>query len=179
MLREKLDALNELAHGALPQKGEQAVATIKQQEFAALDSAYQEFRSVVDELDEKHFQEKWLDGRWGVREIVAHLTGWHREFAVGLERMGRGKRPAPEGSDWNAIQRWNDRFAAEAAGKGRAELLQELDRSVAHFKAMGETLPEERFGDGKTASVFFRNAGSEHFREHAAMIRTWLSKQSP
>jgi len=152
--------------------------TAKQQEFEALDSAYQEFRSVVDGLDESTFQESWLDGRWGVREIVAHIAGWLREVAVGLERMGKGKRPAPEGSDWNAFQRWNDKFAAEAAGKGKEELLRELERSVAHFKAMGEKLPDDRFAEGKTASGFFRNVGSAHFREHAAMIRAWMNRQS-
>ena len=43
---------------------------------------------------------------------------------------------------------------------------------------MSEKLPEDRFGEGKTASGLFRNAGSEHFREHTAMIRVWMNRQS-
>lgn len=71
----------------------------KQDELQWHEEAYREFRSLVDKIGEPQFEEKWLDGRWGVREIVAHLAGWHRELGTGLERMSRGEHPSPEGVD--------------------------------------------------------------------------------
>ena len=150
----------------------------KQEELRWHDEAYRDFRSLVGEVDPEEFEERWLDGRWGVREIVAHLTGWHRELGGGLERMSRGERPAPEGVNWGDFQHWNDIFAAGAQGRGKAEILQELDREVARFRRLGEQLPEERFGPDKTASRMFDLAGTGHFRTHAAMIRDWLKQRA-
>jgi hypothetical protein len=36
-------------------------------------------------------------GTWGVREILAHITGWQRELTPVLERLARGERPIPDG----------------------------------------------------------------------------------
>ena len=146
----------------------------KQDELRWHEEAYREFRLLVDKIGEPQFEEKWLDGRWGVREIVAHLAGWHRELGTGLERMSRGERPSPEGVDWSDVQHWNDIFAAEAQGKNKAQVLRELDEQVARFRRLGEQLPEGRFGPGKTANTLFERAGSGHFRTHAAMVSDWL-----
>jgi hypothetical protein len=149
----------------------------KQDELRWHKEAYREFRSLVEEVDEQRFEDRWLDGRWGVREIVWHLAGWHRELSMGLERMGRGERPAPEGVDWGDVQHWNDIFAAEAQGKHKAQVLQELDDQVARFRNLAEQLPADRFGPGKTASRILDSTGTSHFRTHAAMIGDWLRER--
>jgi hypothetical protein len=147
----------------------------KREELEWHDNAYREFRSLVDSIEEPRFEERWLDGRWGVREIVAHLTGWHYQFGAGLERMNRGERPSPQGVDWTDVQTWNDHFAHEAQGKSKADVLRDLDEAVARFHANAERLPEERFGPGKTASRMLAENG--HFNTHAAQIRGWLVRQ--
>jgi hypothetical protein len=146
----------------------------KKQALEDLDEAYKDFLQTVDGLGEERFQEKWLGGRWGVREIVAHLAGWHRELRTGLERMYRGERTTPEGVDWSDVEGWNRSFAEAAAGKGKGEMLRELDEAVEGFKEAGRKLPEERFQRGKTAWTIFQNAGISHLREHMEEIRTWL-----
>lgn len=146
----------------------------KREELQWLESAYREFRTLVDGIDEASFEEKWLDGRWGVREIVAHIAGWLREMGAGLERLSRGERPAPEGVDWSDFQRWNDLFAQEAQGKSKTEVLRELDDEVARFTGYAAQLPEERFAPGKTANKIVQGAGTGHFHTHTAMIRGWL-----
>src|SRR5512144_3136253 len=106
-----------------------------------LDAAYQDFRSVVSGLNERQFDNKWLDGRWGVREITAHITGWLGQLASGLERMSRGEKPAPEGVDWSAPDPWNARFADHARGKKHEQILHELEHALASFKAAASKLP--------------------------------------
>jgi hypothetical protein len=148
----------------------------KQDELRWHEEAYRGFRSLVEPIDELHFEEKWLDGRWGVRELVGHLAGWHRELGTGLERMLRGERPSPEGVDWTDIQHWNDIFAAEVRDKSKAQVMQVLDDQVTRFRRLGEQLPESRFGPGKTTSAMFERAGTTHFRLHGAMIADWLER---
>jgi len=150
----------------------------KQDELRWHEEAYRDFRSLVNGIDPMRFEERWLDGRWGVREIVAHLAGWHRELATGFERMSRGERPAPEGVDWTDTQRWNDVFAAGAQGKDKAQILKELDEEEARFRRLGEQLPDDRFGPDKTANKMFERVGTGHFRTHAAMIRGWLQQRA-
>lgn len=140
--------------------------------------AYREFRSLMRDIDEERFSEERIEGRWAVREIVAHLVGWHRVLGAGLERMARGERLTPEGVDWSDTEGWNDIFALEAREKSKAEIIRELDESVALFRRLGEQLPEDRFGPGKTASLVFERAGSVHFQTHSATIWTRLMRKA-
>lgn len=138
-----------------------------------LDNAYNEFRSTVEDLEERVFERKWLDNRWGVREIVAHLTGWHGQLSKGLERMARGEKATPEGEDWTDFDSYNATFAEHAKGKRRDEVLSELDAAVNAFKQSAMKLPEERFTEGRTAAALFNAAGISHFKEHTEMVRSW------
>jgi hypothetical protein len=45
--------------------------SLRDQLVGALDAAYQEFLEAISSLGEHEFEEKWLDRRWGVREISA------------------------------------------------------------------------------------------------------------
>jgi len=149
----------------------------KQQLMDQLDIAYREFRSTFEDLDNHEFDVKWLDSRWGVREIVAHHVGWLGQFAGGLERMSRGERPSLPGVDWTDVQRWNDIFAEHTMGKHKSEVLNELEDALHAFKEAAARVPEDRFGEGKTANKMFDRAGISHFKEHTAMIRAWRLAQ--
>lgn len=149
----------------------------KQQLLNDLDEAYREFLSAVDGLDELEFEKKWVDGRWGVREIVAHHTGWLGQLGGGLERMSRGEKPTPDGVDWTDVPRWNDVFAERARGKRQREVLDEMEHALRAFKEAAAKLPEERFGEGKTASRMFDLVGISHFRESAEMVRRWRRRE--
>lgn len=150
---------------------------LKQELLIDLDASYGRFRSLVEPLDEEAFTERWF-GRWGVRQIVAHLAGWHRELGGGLERMGRGEKATPEGVDWDDVDGWNERFAASIGRKSKGQLLQELETAVARFKAVAAALPEERFEAGKTAARMVDRAGISHFETHAGRIEEWLKERS-
>ena len=149
----------------------------KQELIDQLDTAYRKFRSTLEGLDEHEFDVKWLDRRWGVREIVAHHVGWLGQFAGGLERMSRGERPSLPGTDWTDIQRWNDTFAEHTMGKHKEEVLNELENALYAFKEAAARVSDDRFGEGKTANKMFDRAGISHFREHTTMIRAWRAGQ--
>jgi CBS domain-containing protein len=149
------------------------LTSTKQELIQQLDRAYREFRSTVEDLDERAFETKWLDDRWGVREIVAHITGWHGTLSKGLERLARGEKAVPEGENWSDTDPANDTFADHAKGKTKDQVLHELDAAVQSFKDAAGRVPDHRFGEGKTANQIFDGAGIEHFAEHTKMIRSW------
>jgi len=142
-----------------------------------LDTAYEDYRSTIEDLNEPQFDKKWLDGQWGAREITAHITGWLGTLAGGLERMSRGERPAPEGQDWSAPDPYNATFAEHAKGKKHDQILDELEHGMEAFKKAAMMLPEDRYGEGKTANRIFDGAGIVHFKEHAAMVRDWRRRE--
>jgi hypothetical protein len=145
--------------------------------IADLDRAYEEFVQAVEGLGERNFEQKWLDGKWGVREITAHLAGWLGQFSGGLERMGRGERPSGP-HDWSDTDAWNATFAEHARGKRRHEIVHELEHALRSFKAAARVVPDDRFGEGKTVNKMFTAAGAPHISEHVRMIREWRSKMS-
>ena len=66
-------------------------------------------------LDDEAMRRPWL-GVWGVREILAHIAGWHREMTPVLERLARGERPIPEGVSYEDFDGWNARHVSARRG---------------------------------------------------------------
>ena len=98
--------------------------TLKDELLRNLDDKYKHFLDTVDGLDEAHLSEVWL-GEWSIREIAAHLSGWHREIGAGLS-MARGERPFPEGTSFGDVHNWNEKFASTAQGIMASDVLREL-----------------------------------------------------
>ncbi|OGL07334.1 MAG: hypothetical protein A3F92_04335 [Candidatus Rokubacteria bacterium RIFCSPLOWO2_12_FULL_71_22] len=74
-----------------------------------LDQAAREFRALHDALrglNEGDLTRVWL-GVWSTKDIVVHISGWHREMIPALERLARGERPIPEGVSYDDVDAWN------------------------------------------------------------------------
>jgi len=145
----------------------------KERLIESLDLAYRDFRSVLEQVEDYEFLKVWLGGRWRVREIAAHCTGWLGQFAAGMQRMARGEKPETHEIPWTEVDRWNEIFAGHAQGKRKAEVLHELNQALGSFKEAAVRLPEDRFTEAKTGPKMFDLAGITHFKEHGDMIRAW------
>jgi len=136
---------------------------------------YKAFHEAIQGLNEEHMTQVWL-GTWSIRDIVAHMSGWHRELAPALERIARGERPNPEGKNYEAdVDGWNARFTAAKRETPVADVLLELDASHEDFMHAAAHVPEERFAEGKTAWKIVNLNSAEHYREHGDQIRAWRS----
>jgi hypothetical protein len=136
------------------------------------DEAFTELRLAIDGLDEEAMGRVWL-GTWGVREILIHITGWHREAIPGFARIARGEAaPYPVGT-YDDFDGWNARFVAQKAGVKVADVLAELDASHRDFVAAAATVPEAHFAPDAAVRGLFDGSGAGHYREHAAQIRQW------
>ena len=143
-----------------------------------VDSDFQNLLSTVDGLSEEQMSEVWF-GAWSVRDILAHVAGWHREEAGMLERMARGERPVPEGADYpyNAADAWNARFVERWQTASPATILEEMKASKKAYVAAARQLPEGRFQEGRTAQRLLREGCIDHYREHAGEIREWRQRE--
>lgn len=140
--------------------------------LAAAQHEYRAFRQALDGLSEAQLTEAWL-GTWSIKEIVAHISGWHREMGSALERLARGERPIPEGVSYDDVDAWNATFAAAARGTPVAEVLAELDRSHTAFMALVARVPVDRLAPGRTAWRIADGSSAHHYREHGDQIRAW------
>ena len=140
-----------------------------EEEFRAL-------KAAVTGLDERRMTEVWL-GMWSVKDILAHIAGWHRELGPAIDRMARGERPIPEGTSYEDVDSWNARFAAAKQAAPVSEVLRELDASHASFMAQAAKVPEERFVPGKTAYRIVDLNSAHHYKEHGDEIRAWRASR--
>ena len=137
---------------------------------------YKTFHEALHGLNEEQMAEVWL-GTWSIREIVAHMSGWHREMVPALQRLARGERPLPPGVSYDDVDAWNARFAAAAQRKEVTELLLELDRSHEDFMLAAGHIPADRYEPGKSAYRIVDGSGGHHYHEHAEQIRAWRASR--
>lgn len=146
--------------------------TPKQELLTRAAEEYRALQAALQGLNEARMAEVWL-GSWSVKDVVAHLSGWHREMIPLLERLARGEKPVPAGVSYEDVDAWNARFVAAARDRSAAELLLELDASHEAFMRAAAAVPEERFQPGRTAWRLVDGTSAHHYREHAEQIRAW------
>lgn len=143
-----------------------------------LDDEFAGFLDTIDGLSDEQMTNVWY-GEWSVRDILAHIVGWHREEVAMLERMASGERPWAEGSGhpYNEGDAWNARFVEKWHTASPATILEELKASEGAYIAAARLLPEERFREGRTTHRLLQEGGIDHYRDHAAQIRDWRKRE--
>ena len=137
---------------------------------------YRAFHEAIDGLNEERLTEVWL-GDWGIREIVAHMTGWHRELIPALERLTRGERPIPPDVSYEDVDAWNAKFAAAKRGARVTDVLLEFDQSHEEFLTAADRVPEERYQPERTAYRIVEMNSAHHYKEHGDQIRAWRAAE--
>ncbi len=143
----------------------------KQELLQQTEQEYDGLKAAIKGLDEAQMSQVWL-GTWGVREIAAHITGWHREMMPALERLGRGEAPYPDGA-YDDFDAWNARFVEARTGQAAADILREMETSHRALLGVAARLPDEQFAEGKPVPGLLDGIGPGHYREHAEQIRQW------
>ena len=133
---------------------------------------FTELEQAIEGLGDESMSRVWL-GTWGVREILVHISGWHREMIPALERIARGATAPYAAGTYDDFDEWNARFVAARAGVKAGDVLDELRASHRDFMAAARAVPDEHFGPGGAARDLFDNCGPGHYREHAVQIRDW------
>jgi hypothetical protein len=140
-----------------------------------LQGAFDELLTSVINLDERAMTTRFY-GDWAVKDVLAHIAGWHHTMTAAMERMARGERPTPEVVDYGDADAWNAKFAAAMAPQSAATVVADLKQSFANYARAASALPADRFGEGKTANRLIETSGYGHYREHLPAIREFAAK---
>ena len=136
------------------------------------DAAFAELRQSIAGLGDEPMGRVML-GTWDTRDILIHITGWHREMIPALDRIARGEsEPYPAGT-YDDYDAWNARFVAAKIGVKPAEIVAELETSHRDFVAAASAVPAQYFVADGAARGLVDGVGPGHYREHAAQIRAW------
>ncbi len=141
-----------------------------------LDVEFAGLLGAIEGLGDEQMTCVWF-GDWSVRDILAHIAGWHREMVGAFQRIARGERPVPEGVDYSDTDAWNARFAAAQRNASPAAMVAELKASKEAFAAAARQVPEDRFEEGRAAYRILHTTGIDHYREHYPPIREWRERQ--
>ena len=144
--------------------------------LSGAETEFATFKRGLGGLDEPRMRAVWL-GTWSARDIVSHISGWHRELIPALERIARGERPVAEGVSYEDVDAWNGRFAEAKKATSTPEILNELDASHAAFMRAAAGVPDERYVPGKTAHKIVDFNSRHHYQEHRAQIEEWRKRQ--
>jgi len=148
----------------------------KDELLKTLDAEFDKLLAALEDLSDEQMLTVWY-GDWSVRDILAHIIGWHYEMDDVLARIARGERPVPEGVDYSDADTWNAGFADTWRHASADAVVEELRASKESFAAAARQAPEDRFEEGRAAHRILHNAGIDHYREHAPAIREWRRRE--
>jgi DNA-directed RNA polymerase specialized sigma24 family protein len=135
------------------------------------DEAFADLHRAIDGLTEDQLLRAWL-GTWSIREILIHISAWHRVAVPAFDNIARGESPYPKGT-YDDFDTWNARFVADKAGAKLGDVLAELDASRQAFMAAAKALPPQHLAAGGGARELFEGIATGHYREHTAQIQDW------
>jgi hypothetical protein len=144
----------------------------KQTALNTLDGEYKKLMAAIDGLDDRAMS-KVFYGDWALKDILAHIGGWWHQSAMMMERMARGERPVPEGVDYGDSDGWNARFAAAMKPQSAETVVADMKQAYANYVRAAKQIPDDRFGEGKTANKILDGNGFGHIREHLPPIEQY------
>jgi hypothetical protein len=156
-----------------------------------LHEEYRQWEAFLDQIGPARMDQPGVNGDWSMKDIVAHLTGWHPRLIARIQAAQRGEpEPLPP---WPAHLQTEDEINAwiYESNRGRSvrEVLDESQRVFQQYLAVIEGLPDdvridpvhqgERvyllvwLGDKRfPAGEFF-----DHFHDdHEPDVRAWLAR---
>ena len=145
----------------------------KQELLTEAETAYSELRQAVDGIPDARMTDKWL-GTWGAREIVIHISGWHREM-IPPGPIGDGRSPTPTGVLHDSTRGTRVSSMPTRREGGRRD--GGAQRSHRDFVAAAADLGDEQLAPGGTARDLVAGVSAQHYREHAEQIRAWRAAQ--
>ena len=154
-----------------------------------LQEKYRQWETFLEEIDPARMEQPGVNGDWSMRDIVAHLTGWHRHLVARLEAAERGQPEPPP--PWPAHLQTDDEINAWIYESNRGHSLREVleDTQQVHQQLLTvlERLPDDVQietvepsyylvwvnGQRFPASEFF-----DHFHDdHEPDVRAWLARE--
>jgi hypothetical protein len=142
------------------------------------------WESLLDDVGEARMEEPGVEGTWSVKEIVAHLTAWDAWTLGEVRATARGEPHVPDEVATGDVDESNRRFVAAASGRSPSEVRAEWRRVFGELVAAIDQLTDDQLAERgrifwlpeETLAVGIVSEFSEHYRDHADVVRRWLDR---
>lgn len=146
---------------------------------------YNYFQNTLKILSDDEIKTPNVLGSWGVKEIVAHLSGWETIVMGEIEQLVEGKLPATVGISDEEVDRINIEEVHKRKGLSFEETLQDWRDTFKKLSQNLETLNENDItkvvseGSRETSikDIFdYRYEGLDHTSAHASQVRRFFKR---
>jgi len=141
----------------------------KQTAIKQVEDGFGAILAAIQGLDDAAMSKRFY-GAWNVKDILAHISGWHQQMTASMERMARGEKPTPEGVDFSDSDAWNARFSGAMTAQSAGTVIADLRQSFATYVRAAAAIPDDRYGEGKTINRLLEGSGFGHYAEHLPAI---------
>lgn len=143
------------------------------------------WNALLAEVGAERMEIPGVEGEWSVKQLVAHLT-WYEQAVVDGARqvMSTGSFTRRRRGDLS-LDDQNAQIAAESQSRPLGDVLAEAEGVFHELLAMIAASPEELLNDPRRVGLpddvvpwmLMANNSYAHYREHEAVIRTWLGQR--
>ena len=148
-----------------------------------LAASYAALEAILTPLDKKQYVIEGVIPGWSIKDVLAHMTSWHRRLVKWLDAAVHNAEPSLSGPDnVQEMDALNAQFYLENKSLPLDKVLADFHTSYQLIFDMIQTLPEEdlinphRFAWSKGQPLWQAVAGDtyEHYHEHTKQIQDWL-----
>src|SRR5689334_6187637 len=140
-----------------------------------LDQAWAELLASYAGLPERQLTVPGVQGRWSVRDIIAHVTTWEQEALTHLPHILEGGRPPRYSTTYGGIDAFNARTTEHKRHLTLAEVISQRDDIHAQLVQYVQRAPEEELTRETRFRRRLRLDTYGHYPKHAAAIRAWVA----
>jgi hypothetical protein len=144
------------------------------QVLARLAAAWTDFEESYAGMPDERLLVPGVQGRWSIRDIIAHVTWWEEEALRHLPLVRDGGRPARYWVTYGGIDAFNALMTERRRGLSLAEVRRQHDEVHARLVDCVRTTPEALYTRETRFRRRLRLDTYGHYPHHARAIRKWL-----
>ena len=143
--------------------------------------------TIIDTLGESEMVRPALEGRWSIKDALAHITAWEQRFVRAFDAVEAGEKPEWPATGWTeaGVDELNKQDFEASRERPLAEVVAESRRSYAELRTIVERLSDEDltrpdrwdWTRGQPLIAFVSANADEHYREHGDAIEAWWAGQ--
>jgi hypothetical protein len=155
--------------------------------LALIRSERKSLDAELADLDGDQMTKPGVEGRWSIKDLMAHITAWEQRMIEWLKQALRGEVPKqlPTSITWEDLDRLNAETFRENRDRPLDEVLAESDRSYRQVLRTVEMMPEKAliqpdyyvWRGGKPLWEIVAANTFWHYQEHREAIRAWLHRE--
>jgi Protein of unknown function (DUF1706) len=145
----------------------------RRQLLRQLQKAWVELGESYAGLSELRLMGPGVQGRWSVRDIIAHVTTWEEEALTHLPHILEGGQPPRYSTTYGGIDAFNARMTEHKRHLTLAEVIRQRDETHGRLLDYIQRVPAEEFMRETRFRRRLRLDTYGHYPKHAKAIRAW------